>query len=58
MAAARGEQSNLSDGDRPERVRGTMVTSSFFPLFGVSPILGRTLQPSDEQPGSQSRGRP
>ena len=51
MAASRGEQANLADGDRPERVRGTMVTSSFFPLFGVSPILGRTLLPSDEQPG-------
>jgi putative ABC transport system permease protein len=51
MAASRGEQASLSDGDRPERVRGTMATSSFFPLFGVSPILGRTLLPSDEQPG-------
>ena len=51
MAAARGEQFNLTDGDRPERVRGTMTTSNLFPLFGVSPILGRTLLPSDEQPG-------
>ncbi|MFZ1219089.1 MAG: ABC transporter permease, partial [Chthoniobacterales bacterium] len=44
-------QASLSDGDRPERVRGTMATASFFPLFGVSPILGRTLQASDEQAG-------
>jgi putative ABC transport system permease protein len=51
MAASRGEQASLSDGDRPERVRGTMATASFFPLFGVSPILGRALQASDEQPG-------
>src|SRR3954451_16706600 len=51
MSASRGEQLSLSDGDRPERVRGTMATSSFFPLFSVSPILGRTLLPSDEQPG-------
>ncbi|HWL93702.1 MAG TPA: ABC transporter permease, partial [Phycisphaerae bacterium] len=51
MAASSLELANLSDGDRPERVRGTMVTSSFFPLFGITPILGRTLQPSDEQPG-------
>src|SRR3954470_21582613 len=51
MAASRGEQASLSDGDRPERVRGTMATSSFFPLFGVSPILGRALLPSDEQAG-------
>jgi putative ABC transport system permease protein len=51
MSASRGEQASLSDGDRPERVRGTMATASFFPLFGVSPMLGRTLLPSDEQPG-------
>lgn len=51
MSASRGEQFSLSDGDRPERVRGTMTTSNIFPLFGVSPILGRVLQPADEQPG-------
>src|SRR3954469_13537920 len=51
MSASRGEQFSLSDGDRPERVRGTMTTSNLFPLFGVSPILGRPLLPSDEQPG-------
>src|SRR5215212_7668163 len=51
MSASRGEQFSLSDGDRPERVRGTMATSNIFPLFGVTPILGRALQPSDEQPG-------
>jgi putative ABC transport system permease protein len=51
MSASRGEQFSLSDGDRPERVRGTMTTSNMFPLFGVSPIIGRPLLPSDEQPG-------
>src|SRR3954467_8549349 len=51
LSASRGEQFNLSDGDRPERVRGTMTTSNLFPLFGVSPILGRALLPSDQQPG-------
>jgi putative ABC transport system permease protein len=51
MSASRGEQFSLSDGDRPERVRGTMTTSNMFPLFGVSPLLGRVLQPTDERPG-------
>src|SRR5437763_7356573 len=51
LSASRGEQCSLSDGDRPERVRGTMTTSNLFPLFGVAPMLGRTLLPSDEQPG-------
>jgi putative ABC transport system permease protein len=52
MAASRGAQANLTDGDRPERVRTTATTASLFPLFGVNPILGRGLLPSDEKPGS------
>jgi len=52
MAASRGWQGSLSTGDRPERIRGSMTTPSFFPLFGVDPILGRGLQASDARPGS------
>jgi predicted permease len=52
MAASRGWQGSLSTGDRPERVKGTMATPSFFPLFDVNPILGRGLEASDAQPGN------
>jgi putative ABC transport system permease protein len=52
MAASRGWQGSLSTGDRPERVNGSMTTPSFFPLFGIAPILGRGLQESDARPGS------
>ena len=45
MAASRGWQGSLSAEDRPEQVRGAMTTPSFFPLFGVNPILGRGLEP-------------
>jgi putative ABC transport system permease protein len=51
MAASRGWQSNLTGGDRPERIRTTVATSSFFPLFGINPMLGRSLLPEDEKPG-------
>ena len=51
MSASSGAQFSLSDSDQPERVRGTMTTSNVFPLFGVAPVLGRTLLPSDEQLG-------
>jgi putative ABC transport system permease protein len=51
MAASRGWQADLTDGDRPERIKTTTTTSSLFQLFGVAPILGRALLPSDEQPG-------
>jgi len=52
MAASRAWQVSLSEGDRPERIKGTMATPSLFPLFGVSPILGRGLEASDAQPGN------
>jgi putative ABC transport system permease protein len=52
MAASRGGQGNLTEGDRPERVRMTVTTASFFPLFRVNPILGRTLLPTDEKAGN------
>jgi putative ABC transport system permease protein len=52
MAASRGWPASLSSGDRPERIKGTMATPNFFPLFGVSPILGRGLEASDAQPGN------
>jgi predicted permease len=52
MAASRGWQGSLSSGDRPERVKGTMVTPNFFALFEINPILGRGLMASDAQPGN------
>lgn len=52
MAASRGWQGSLSTGDRPELVKGSMTTPSFFSLFGVAPILGRGLQASDARAGS------
>jgi putative ABC transport system permease protein len=52
MAASRGWPVNLTGGDRAERVRGVMTSPDFFSLFGVSPVLGRTLLPDDNQPGN------
>ncbi|MGZ5503502.1 MAG: ABC transporter permease, partial [Chthoniobacterales bacterium] len=50
-AVSRGWQGNLTEGDAPERVRVTTVTASFFQVFTTAPMLGRTLQAADEQPG-------
>ena len=52
MAASRGWQANLTSGDRPERIRATVATASFFSLFARNPMLGRPLVPDDEKPGS------
>ena len=52
MAASRAWQCSLTAADRPERVKATMTTPSFFPLFAVNPILGRGLEASDARAGN------
>lgn len=50
-AATSGAPGDLTDGEQPERVRIARTTASFFQLFGISPLLGRALLPSDDQVG-------
>src|SRR5262250_416692 len=52
MAASRGWPVNVSTGDRPERLRGTVTSGDFFSLFGVRPLMGRTLSRQDSAPGN------
>jgi putative ABC transport system permease protein len=40
---------NLTAGDRPEQVQGTLVAADFFETLGVRPALGRGLGPGDER---------
>ncbi|MGH9971006.1 MAG: ABC transporter permease [Pyrinomonadaceae bacterium] len=40
-------------GDEPERIHSGLVTSDFFPLFGVNPLKGRVIQADDAQPGRE-----
>jgi putative ABC transport system permease protein len=42
----------VTDGGDPELLNGSVVTASFFDVLGVLPIVGRTLQPEDEDGGS------
>src|SRR5215470_366127 len=52
MSASRGWPVNVSTGDRPERLRGTVTTGDFFSLFGVQPLIGRALSRQDSAPGN------
>ncbi|MEN3368538.1 MAG: hypothetical protein V7609_681 [Verrucomicrobiota bacterium] len=41
-----------ADGAEPERVPRAGVTSGFFSVLGVQPVLGRTFVPEDDKPGT------
>ena len=43
-----------ADGAEPERVPRAGVTTGFFAVLGVQPVLGRTFVPEDDKPGPQS----
>jgi len=43
---------NLTEGDNPTRVVATVVTSSYFSVFGIQPQIGRSFSVSDEQLGN------
>ncbi len=43
---------SLSGAGRPERARVGRATAGFFRALGVSPVRGRAMAPSDEEPGA------
>ena len=46
------EQFNLTDNAESRRVAGMYVSGSFFQTLGVPSVVGRTLEPADDQPGA------
>src|SRR5438552_5505063 len=40
---------HVSGNEGPDETRGVLVTSNFFEVMGVKPVLGRVLQPADER---------
>lgn len=54
LAAYYGGTTNLSfDGETPERYEGAFVSANTFELLKVSPILGRSFAPGEDQPGAE-----
>jgi predicted permease len=52
MAAYRSESFNLTNMGESSRLRGDMVSASFFPTLGVAPILGRDFTPGEDRIGA------
>ncbi len=51
MAIFSGASMNLTGGDKPEYVQAAAVSSSFFSVLGVEPLLGRTFLPGEDAVG-------
>ncbi len=53
IAATRGASANLTTDGQPEQVNGRGVTSNFFSVLGVTPMLGRTFTEDEDRTGAQ-----
>jgi putative ABC transport system permease protein len=52
VGIARASVFNLTGSGQPEQVRGAMVSSTIFPVFGVQPRLGRSFTEREDQSGN------
>ena len=52
IAVARGYSFTLTGAGEPERVRAEFLSSDFFPLLGVKPLIGRTFAPGEDEIGA------
>lgn len=45
-----GPGMNITDGDRPQQVKGVHVSADYFKVFGIGPAIGRTFTASEDAP--------
>jgi len=51
VSGLRWYQVNLTAPGRPEHVNGNQISSGFFQMLGVQPLLGREFSAQEDQPG-------
>jgi predicted permease len=49
LAAYRQNNFNLTGSGEAQRVKGTQVSATFFPLLGVKPLIGRNFLPEEDK---------
>ena len=52
LAVVRFQSMNLTGRDTPERLSGSFVSASLFPLLGAEPIAGRVFSPDETEIGT------
>jgi len=53
VAAFESVSRNLTGSDEPERVYAAKVSTEFFTMLGVEPMIGRTIAPNEQGPNGQ-----
>jgi hypothetical protein len=53
IAAYRQNDFNLTGSGEAQRVKATQVSAAFFPLLGVSPVIGRNFSPDEDKQGDE-----
>jgi putative ABC transport system permease protein len=49
IAVSRPWRPTITGSDRPERLEGQRVSSQYFRVLGVAPVIGRDFQPADDR---------
>src|ERR1051325_9778483 len=52
LAGFQSQSVNITGGERPDRVRGAFVSTNFFKVFNLKPVIGRTLAEGEDKPGA------
>ena len=53
VAAFEPVSRNLTGSDEPERIGAAKVSTDFFTMLGVEPLLGRTIAPNEQGPNGE-----
>jgi putative ABC transport system permease protein len=53
VAAVETVSRNLTGSDEPERVAAAKVSTEFFNILGIEPMLGRTIAPNEQGPNGE-----
>jgi predicted permease len=54
LASYEGSTATLESKGEPRHLDVTVVSSNFFRVLGVAPVLGRDFRPDDEKPGNRT----
>jgi len=52
LAAFQSQSVNVTGGERPDRVRGALVSANFFKVFNLNPVVGRTFVDGEDRQGA------